>query len=219
MARSCGIESAEVTLIDEIPGAIAIKRYDRFWEGTGRNARVTRTHQEDFCQALGLSPFYKYQPEGIEADYVEFAADLIDSASDSPAADKLEFAKRLAFSYAIGNSDAHLKNSSLLYNVAWTGRRLAPMYDVTCIPLSGYSTRMPFVVGEHRQLNEIDERDILSIALSMDISVEAFCGKVREVTNGLEGQAKSLDGETLKVAERILDNAAPRIKVLRMFLG
>lgn len=219
LARSCGIESAEVTLIDEIPGAIAIKRYDRFWEGTDDSARVARTHQEDFCQALGLSPFYKYQPEGIEADYIEFAADLIDSASDSPAADKLEFAKRLAFSYAIGNSDAHLKNSSLLYNVAWTGRRLAPMYDVTCIPLSGYSTRMPFVVGEHRQLNEIDERDILSIALSMDISVEAFCDKVHEVTNGLEGQANSLDDETLKVAAKILDNAAPRIKVLRTFLG
>ena len=219
LARSCGIDAAEVTLLGDIPGAIAIKRYDRYWEGTDGNARVARVHQEDFCQALGLAPFYKYQPEGIEADYVEFAARLIDSASDSPATDKLEFAKRLAFSYAVGNSDAHLKNSSLLYNAAWTGRQLAPMYDVTCIPLSGFSTRMPFTIGEHRQLTEIDERDILSIALSMDISVDAFCKKVREVAGGLETAPNGMDNETLEVTQRILDDAAPRIKVLRAFLG
>ncbi len=216
LARACGIDAAEVCLVRDIPGAIAVKRYDRCW----RNGRVMRLHQEDFCQALGLQPFYKYQPNGISADYVEYAADLIDAASDAPVEDRLEFAKRLVFNYVVGNSDAHLKNSALLYNAQWTGRRLAPLYDVTCIPLSGYATRMPFDIGEHRELAEIDVRDIMAIALSCDVSLISFDRAVREVVKGFGFVA--VDGEdeaVVKMMERVLANAAPRLDVLRAYSG
>ena len=53
----------------------------------------------------------------------------------------------------------------------------------------------------------------------MDISVDAFCKKVREVADGLETAPNGMDNETLEVTQRILANAAPRIKVLRTFLG
>ena len=179
-----------------------------------------RLHQEDFCQALGLQPFYKYQPSGIAADYIEYAADLIDDASDAPVEDRLEFAKRLVFNYAVGNADAHLKNSSLLYNETWTGRSLAPMYDVTCIPLSGYSTRMPFDIGGHRELAEIDEHDIMAIALSCDVSLSAFDQVVREVVAGFEAPSFVTEDESVAaMAEQVLANAAPRIAVLRAYLG
>ena len=179
-----------------------------------------RLHQEDFCQALGLQPFYKYQPSSVAADYIEYAADLIDDASDAPVEDRLEFAKRLLFNYAVGNANAHLKNSSLLYNGTWTSRRLAPMYDVTCITLSGYSTRMPFDIGNHRELAEIDQRDIMAIALSCDIPLSAFDQAVREVIAGRE--APFFDAESKAVAtmaEQVLTNAAPRIAVLRAYLS
>ena len=222
LAKACGIDVAEVDLVPGVPGAIAVTRYDRRWlraSGTSKGA-VMRLHQEDFCQALGLQPFYKYQPSGVVADYIEYAAGLIDDASDAPVEDRLEFAKRLVFNYAVGNADAHLKNSSLLYNGAWTGRRLAPMYDVTCIPLCGYSTRMPFDIGNHRELAEIDERDIMAIALSCDIPLSAFDQAVREVITGLE--APFFDAENKAVAtmaKQVLTNAAPRIAVLRAYLS
>ena len=222
LAKACGIDVAEVSLVPGVPGAIAVTRYDRRWlraSGTG-NGAVMRLHQEDFCQALGLQPFYKYQPSGIAADYIEYAADLIDDASDTPVEDRLEFAKRLVFNYAAGNADAHLKNSSLLYNETWTGRRLAPMYDVTCIPLSGYSTRMPFDIGSHRELAEIDERDIMAIALSCDVSLSAFDQVVREVVAGFEAPSLVVGNEAVAaMAEQVLANAAPRIAVLRAFLS
>ena len=222
LAKACGIDVAEVSLVPGVPGAIAVTRYDRRWlraSGTS-NGTVMRLHQEDFCQALGLQPFYKYQPSGVAADYIEYAADLIDDASDAPVENRLEFAKRLVFNYAVGNADAHLKNSSLLYNETWTGRSLAPMYDVTCIPLSGYSTRMPFDIGSHRELAEIDERDIMAIALSCDVSLSAFDQVVREVVAGFEAPSLVVGDEAVAaMAEQVLANAAPRIAVLRAYLS
>lgn len=222
LAKACGIDVAEVSLVPGVPGAIAVTRYDRRWLRASdiSNGAVMRLHQEDFCQALGLQPFYKYQPSGIAADHIEYAADLIDDASDVPVEDRLEFAKRLVFNYAVGNADAHLKNSSLLYNETWTGRSLAPMYDVTCIPLSGYSTRMPFDIGGHRELAEIDEHDIMAIALSCDVSLSAFDQVVREVVTGFEAPSFVTEDEAVAaMAEQVLANAAPRIAVLRAYLG
>jgi serine/threonine-protein kinase HipA len=41
--------------------AVVVERYDRFPAGDGA---VRRIHQEDMCQALGVSPAAKYQSEG-----------------------------------------------------------------------------------------------------------------------------------------------------------
>lgn len=220
LSASCGIETAEASLVPAIDGAIAVKRYDRAWTDHNGERQVARLHQEDFCQALGLYPYYKYQPESIEVSYPSFAADLIQDTCLSPAADRIEFAKRLAFNFAVGNSDAHFKNSSLLYNPAWTARRLAPMYDVTCIPLSGYSTKMPFNIGEHRELADIDEGDVLSIALDLNVSLDSFDAAIREVIDGLETpQAQGAPNEALPMIDKILENSRPRIEVLRRVLG
>ena len=219
LAKSCGIETASVYEIPQVPGAIAVERYDRLWhEADGRQA-VERLHQEDFCQALGLAPFYKYQPQGVEADYVEMAGDLLGETVAVPAEARVEFAKRLVFNYAVGNSDAHLKNSSLLYGKDWRSRTLAPLYDVTCIPLSGYSTKMPFVVGEHREMEEIDEGDIFQICVSADASIGAFDKAVAEVESGLTAPVIPDCGQNvLAMIDQILENSKPRIKVLQNYL-
>jgi len=137
-----------------------------------------------------------------------------------PQADKLEFARRLVFCYAVGNSDAHLKNFSLLYNREWTGRRLAPLYDVTCIPLTGYSVTMPFDIGEHRRLDEIDERDVMLLATDLSISINAFDQAVSETIGALEAPAIGrISQDTENMVDRILDNSMHRLKVLRNYLG
>lgn len=79
---------------------------------------------------------------------------------------------------------------------------------------------MPFDIGNHRELAEIDERDIMAIALSCDIPLSAFNQAVREVIAGLE--APSFDAENKAVAtmaEQVLTNAAPRIAILRAYLS
>ena len=220
LSRACGIETAKVVELPEVPGAICVERYDRAWLQIGGEDAVVRMHQEDFCQALGLAPFYKYQPAGVPANYPAMASDLIESASANPQSDRLELAKRFVFCYAVGNSDAHLKNFSLLYNRSWTGRRLAPMYDVTCIPLTGYSTDMPFDVGEHRALEAVDERDLLALAADMGVGLNAFDRIVRDVLGAFEAPALGLVDRSVEgMVERILDNSSSRLGVLRRFLG
>ena len=220
LARACGFEVAEVHELAEVPGAISVARYDRVRVEVDGADAVVRLHQEDFCQALGLAPFFKYQPQGVEANYPYMAADLIESASANPQDDLLEFSKRMVFNYVIGNSDAHFKNFSLLYNRAWTARRLAPLYDVTCIPLTGYSTAMPFDIGDHRALEDIDERDFTLLAADMDVSLGRFSEEVSRLVTTLEAPSlEYLDSRVENMVGRILENSAPRLKVVRDFLG
>lgn len=220
IARSCGIDAARVSLLPFLPGAVVVERYDRVWTGDGTARRLMRLHQEDFCQALGFAPYYKYQVEGATASYPALCAELIDDASALPRADRVEFAKRQAFNYAVGNSDAHLKNSSLLYDTSWRRRRLSPMYDVTCIPLTGYSTRMAFDFGSHRELGEIDERDVMAIATDCDVSLGEFDSAVREVLAGFDDFDPAQCPDAARAtANRVLENAVPRLEVLRRYLA
>lgn len=219
LATACGIETAKVSMLPDVPGAIAVERYDREWIQSGNDGMLLRRHQEDFCQAVGFEPFYKYQPRGVDASYPSMMVDLVQSTSSDPRADVVELAKRLVFCYAIGNSDAHLKNFSLLYNREWTGRRLAPMYDVTCIPLTGYSTAMPFDVGRHRALDDIDVRDIASLAIELDVGWSEFDRVVAEVIESLESPLLASQADSVEcMVERILDNSADRIGVLKRYL-
>lgn len=220
LSTACGIRTAQVCKLSEVPGAIAIERYDRPRATIGENEAVIRLHQEDFCQALGFAPFLKYQPRSVEANYPAMMASLVESTSANPQADKIELAKRLVFCYAVGNTDAHLKNFSLLYNRKWTARRLAPMYDVTCIPLTGYSTAMPFEIGEHREIEDIDARDITILAADLDVGMDSFDAAVRTVIDTLEAPSiGSLDATTEETVARVLENSRPRLQVLRRFLG
>lgn len=210
LANKCGLETYEVDQINELPGAIATKRYDRILRDDNT---VMRLHQEDFCQALGLPPYMKYQPSSSDVSYLSMIADLLDITSPNPIADKAEMAKRVVFNYLIGNTDAHLKNYSFLYNKEWTSRKLAPMYDLTCIPLTGYSQNMPFKIGDHVHLDEIDEKDIMSIATDLDTSLSVFDNKINEILDGL-----SKNNNITAYEEKILDNASPRIKIVEKYL-
>lgn len=220
LAAECGIETAKAHILSDVPGVIAVERYDRAWLPTEDGEIVARLHQEDFCQALGLAPFFKYQPAGVAANYPAMMADLVESTCENPLADKLDLARRLVFCYAVGNSDAHLKNFSLLYNHKWTGRKLAPLYDVTCIPLTGYSAAMPFDIGRHRALNEIDERDLVELADDLDTGLDSFSQIVQDVVTTLSSPTISpSDKNAEDMAAQILENSLPRIKVLEGLLG
>ena len=220
LAKGCGIETAKVAALPEIPGAIAVERYDRIWVQREGQPTLMRLHQEDFCQALGLPPYFKYQPPNTDANYPCMMADLVRTTSENPQDDLQELVKRILFCFAIGNSDAHLKNFSLLYNQNWTARKLSPFYDVTCIPLTGYSTAMPFDVGEHRKLDEIDAKDITILTSDMDISFEVADSIIRQLLLAFDSPSISpVDEETQHMIDQILDNSKPRIKILKDFMG
>ena len=62
LAAGIGLETArvEIGLASSIC-FIQVERYDRRSENS---RRITRIHQEDFCQALEVAPKLKYEVEG-----------------------------------------------------------------------------------------------------------------------------------------------------------
>jgi len=99
--------------------AFAIKRFDRRDDGT-------KVHQEDLCQALDLRPQNKYGDRGPRVSFEGALRLVVDACGD---ADGREMARRLGFMIASGNSDAHLKNWSIVWGDS-TRPRLAPCYDL-----------------------------------------------------------------------------------------
>ena len=104
-------------------GLCVVQRYDRIREGT----TVTRLHQEDLCQALGVAPANKYEQEGGPS-FIG-CVDVVREHSHEPLTDVQALLRWLAFIIVAGNADGHAKNLSLLYDDGW---RLAPFYDLVC---------------------------------------------------------------------------------------
>jgi serine/threonine-protein kinase HipA len=126
LAAAVGLRTAAVE--PRVAGGrsfLLVERYDRIPQADGS---IRRLHQEDACQALGVSPETKYAAEGGPRFPDLF--DLIRRATQAPAGNLLRLLDAALFNLIVGNADAHGKNFSLLY--APTGAELAPLYDLMC---------------------------------------------------------------------------------------
>jgi serine/threonine-protein kinase HipA len=102
---------------------LLVERYDR----RVQNGCITRIHQEDFCQAMGIVSARKYERDGGLS--LSRCFSLIEK-TEQPAVNKLVFVNYVVFNYLVGNMDAHSKNYGLLHLP--NGVQLAPIYDVLC---------------------------------------------------------------------------------------
>ncbi|MCL2479545.1 MAG: type II toxin-antitoxin system HipA family toxin [Treponema sp.] len=106
---------------------LEIERYDRHIEKGSMN----RIHQEDFCQALGITSDRKYQAGGGAS--IKDCFRIIEKFSVNQLIDITRFTKWIIYNYLIGNTDAHAKNLALLHTES--GIRLAPFYDLLSIEI------------------------------------------------------------------------------------
>ena len=135
LARAVGLDVPDIRLLhrDELDGlpdrmwpnderwAYAVRRFDRTSDGSG-----PRIHIEDFAQVRDKYARDKYQST------FETVAALSYRGRD--VASLREAVRRIAFSLAVGNGDAHLKNWSLIYRDGRTPS-LSPVYDlVSTVP-------------------------------------------------------------------------------------
>jgi serine/threonine-protein kinase HipA len=189
LARKVGLDVPEVRLVHrdqltDIPDhlwtgsediAYAIRRFDR-------TPSRDLVHIEDFAQVRGLYPTKKYMGT------FETLAALIYRQNDGQSL--LEFARRLAFNYVIGNSDAHLKNWSLLYA---DPRRpvLSPAYDLVSTAIYSPPGRT-----EDLGLKFAKSRDFKSVTLSNFDRLEQ---KVNANGVGLRDAAHEVIQKTLSI--------------------
>lgn len=185
LATLCGIPAAQSTFQTFADmAAIVVRRYDRIIEDA---YKVIRVHQEDFCQALGVLPDYKYANEGGPS--ARDIANLLNGQQNSERNVPL-FAAELFFNYLIGAPDAHAKNYSVILTRA-NGPLLAPLYDTA----SGLAYEPPR--GGWR--------------LAMGIGGENHVGKIRRPHIQRFSEATALDEEMAldlyaNIAQAILDH-------------
>ncbi|MGE4504629.1 MAG: type II toxin-antitoxin system HipA family toxin [Desulfovibrionaceae bacterium] len=200
LAAALELDVPEVDITDSVPRAFLIKRYDRFVTEKG----VTRLHQEDCCQALGVPPERKYENEG--GPTLQDCFGLLDHAG-RPDEEKRKLLRLVACNFLLGNADAHAKNYSLLYDNP-PRPRLAPAYDIVCTgAYQGLGRKLAMKIGGQYDPDYLFPRHWERLAREAGLSESL-------VLDELRGMAAMLL-ETLRPARELFEERYGVATVLR----
>lgn len=122
LARAVGLNVPKVDIIQGEHPLFIVERFDRIQTKTG----ISRIHQQDFCQAQGITSLKKYESDGGPTFTDNY--NLVKAHSSAPIPDLNQILKWLIFNLVIGNNDSHSKNLAFLQT--GDGIRLAPFYDL-----------------------------------------------------------------------------------------
>ena len=186
LAKAIGLNTIEIELnfLGDYSYTIS-KRYDRII-----GERTSRIHQEDFCQALGLKE--KYQ----RSDTPNFAQcyQLIIENSSNPLIDAEQLIKWQIFNLIVGNSDAHIKNISFLYEGSST--RLAPFYDLVCTrAIEHIDDTLALAIGHQKNPNQITKKDLLEMVTQCKVRPKRIFDIVDKMIIDIEGNKERVRDE------------------------
>jgi serine/threonine-protein kinase HipA len=181
---------------------IVVERYDRRVDPGGS---VTRIHQEDFCQALGIPPEAKYEEDGGPS-LLRIARVL----STVAAPDSLERLLAAAvMNTIVGNGDAHGKNFSLLHEASGA-LQMTPLYDVLSTLYYGDDHLALYIDNVHRT-NRVTAKRLVNEGLRWGISRN----RAAEITNDLLARApEAIDAarqETDDVPDDLMETVARQL--------
>lgn len=214
LAKRCGLSAPEVHIVQvgDI-SCFVVDRYDRIKV----DGIITRLHQEDFCQALGIPPSRKYEIEGGPS--VKDGIALLKKHSALPVADIDAFLKTVEFNYLIGNADAHGKNFSILYGK--NGIRLSPVYDVMDTDIyPQVSKKMAMKIGKKYDARYIFKHHWLSYTEGSERAKERIWKQMTTFKQNVLEQAERLAAElnastfASPVYERVLKTVEERCRFM-----
>lgn len=212
LAKRCGLSSASVELLTLAKRpCLVVERFDRELSRWPPG----RLHQEDLCQALGITPDFKYQHKGWTRPSYRGLAELLSAHSLEPGVDRLAGAHAAVFHFLIGNADAHAKNISLLHFAG--GVRLAPLYDVvSTAAYSWLNKELALSVGDELDPDAISSVHWLDLAEDFDLNASAFARSRRQLAQRVLSEAARLrevaraEGWHHQCIENILEVIAAR---------
>ena len=195
---------ADVTGIFTVPHALVksggelayiTKRVDRIIS----KSNVEMLAMEDFCQLDGRLTADKYKGS------YERCAKVIEEHSSQPGLDLAELFMRLVFSFAVGNSDMHLKNFSLIETSEASGRySLSPAYDLLPVNVIMPEDKEETALALNGKKTNIRKKDFIVFADECGIaktSAEKMIAKIVSMKNKyIEMCASSLLPDHLKSA-------------------
>ena len=223
LARRLGLPAARTRVErfgEEV--AIVVERYDRQRIGD----RVSRVHQEDFCQALAYLPTDKYQNEGGPG--VRDCVDVLADQSSAPGTDVDTFLDAIVYNWIVVGTDAHAKNYALL--IAGEGRvRLAPLYDISsALPyrnLDFQKLKMAMKIGGEYRVRDIEARHIGRMAAEARQSPRRWVDRARGLAEAAPDAVRAVaeemkaSGLTHEIVGRLAELIAERATRLQARLA
>ena len=218
-AKNCGLQVADSFIINTGNGAdeeilFAAGRYDRSFSNSGiiidGLPAPLRLHQEDFAQALGIPASQKYERAG--ENHLARMFDLLRKHSADPIRDMARLWDQIVFNWLIGNTDAHVKNFSLLYSPDLRTLRLAPAYDLLAAAIYPTTRKFSFRIGGAATVAAVTEASFEAAAREAGLGVrmamqryhrmvEAFVPALRAASEVMQKEGFS---EAAEIAEQIL---------------
>jgi serine/threonine-protein kinase HipA len=187
LAKAVGLDAvaAEIRAVDGRQ-YLVVTRYDRV---LGSGDQLRRLHQEDFCQAIGIAPEYKYQNEGGPSLVDCFA--LIRKVMRPAALFVPRLLDAVIFNALIGNHDAHAKNFSILH--AGGAATLAPFYDLLSTAFyPGLSSKLAMKIGGYCEFDDVLPRHWERFARDAGLAVPQARRRILEMAERLPGVAATL---------------------------
>ncbi len=174
------VAEAEIGAAQECP-YLRVRRYDRAPMDSGK---ITRLHQEDAAQVLGLSPLQKYEANGGPGLKDLFS--VIDQYSHYRVQDRLELRDRIIFNACIANTDAHAKNFSFMIS---GGYRLAPAYDLlSAAPYAEITHNMAMKIGGQKNYRHIGRKGWIEFARECRLAPAATVRRVEAIADSILGR-------------------------------
>jgi serine/threonine-protein kinase HipA len=167
-------------------GAFAVARFDRVQHGS----RLTRLHQEDFVQLLGLMPAAKYDVSWRQC------FELVDRHVAAAEQTRQELVERLFFNLLIGNCDAHGKNFALLFKAG--GAELAPAYDLLSTQVyPSLSEAFSMRIGPARRQDELTALAWQELARDSRLPLEWIKQRGAELSSSVQLALKEIGPQIL----------------------
>ncbi len=183
LGRRAGVTTVEAEVLDlGDTRAIAVQRYDRVDQG--------RLHQEDLAQAIGLAtadPERKFQ-RGRRLPSWRHAAEVVRAGGGALS----RLARLVTFSYLVGNSDHHAKNTSFV-RFADGSVSVAPAYDIAAhLHHPGAHVAALDLAGK-RRFDELTLADVADEIASWGVPMEAARAAVDDVLADLRRALAEVD--------------------------
>jgi serine/threonine-protein kinase HipA len=183
---------------------LLIPRYDREIQGNS----IKHYHQEDFCQALGLMPYQKFQKDSKRG--FKSCFNLLQK-TNVPAISRNQFMQMIIFNYLLGNTNAHCKNYALIY-LSPKYLQLAPFYDITCTFVEKHSSQMAMKVAGIYDWHDISINHWRQFCHYRGYSFPAFKCMMQQQIDTIIQAAKSErvlmreNGHSIDIVDQILNH-------------
>lgn len=195
-------------LVEELGAAtrfLAVERFDRALGGA--------VHMEDACQLLTLMPSQKY----ADRKYFIMLLRILNRIGAHGIDDIRQLFIRKTVNTLLGNSDAHLKNFSVLY-LDGINPSLAPAYDIVCVTarpeFQGFSKNVK--IDQHQRSETLDT--YASVAKDAGIAERICKASVRQTVSLAKEIWPAILNE-MDVPPPVRDEILGRLKTLPLALG